>query len=163
MANIAPLSQNSSIKSCFCFTHKTLSIKRLHKTFPLVRYSVRKPFARCVILPHEMTLIIVWNDADCSIKNVILARWTHQMVLLVASISIMQSSVSRHKQITLWDYNDWDWKIKGYKRDRKTWEKHATNIRNALYFLFSAFATCGKQAIVSSETTPAPNRFFYLF
>jgi len=27
----------------------------------------------------------------------------------------------------------------------------------------AAFATCGKQAIVSSETTPAPNRFFYPF
>jgi len=96
MVNIAPSSQNSSIKSCFCFAHKTLAIKRLYKRFSFVRYYVRKPFARCVILPHEMTLIIVWNDADCSIKNVILARWTHQMVLLIASISIIQSSVSHH-------------------------------------------------------------------
>ena len=163
MANIAPLSQNSSIKSCFCFTHKTLSIKRLHKTFPLIQYSVWKQLTKCVILPREMTLIIAWNDADCSIKNVILARWTHQMILLVASFSIIQSSVSHHKHITLWDYNDWDWKIKGYKRDRKTWEKHAANIRNALYFLFSAFATSGKLAIVSSETTPALYTFFYPF
>jgi len=28
------------------------------------------------------------------------------MVLLVASISIIQSSVSHHKPFTLWDYND---------------------------------------------------------
>ena len=163
MANIAPLSQNSSIKSCFCFTHKTLAIKRLHKRFAFVRYSVWKQLAKCVILPHEMILIIVWNDADCSIKSIILVRWTYQMELFIAPFSVMLSSVSYHKQVTLWDYNDWDWKIKGYKRDRKTWEKHAANIRTALYFLFSAFATCGKQAIVSSETTPAPNRFFYLF
>jgi len=103
MANMAPLSQNSSIKSCFCFTHKTLAIKRLYKRFAFVRYSVWEPFARCVILPHEMTLIIAWNDADCSIKSVILARWTHQMVLLVVSISIIQSSLSHHKPFTLWD------------------------------------------------------------
>lgn len=163
MVRVDSLPQYPSIKGRFLFTHKTLAIKRLCKRFSFVRYSVRKPFARYVILPHEMILIIVWNDADCSIKSIILAKWTHQMVLCTASFSIMQSIVTRHKHITLWDYNDWDWKIKGYKRDRKTWEKHAANIRTALYFLFSAFATCGKQTIVSSETTPAPNTFFYPF